>query len=177
MTIVTRCLYAFIGSHGITDMSLPYDLWVPTYLISWIYSCLFPYRLLLGINYCLSAYHFSYDLFGFIPFWYRFLGYLSCLAILLYFRHTSWSQNTIVGYLAFIHTPLHLLQNLTHHNDTLVMLTFAFMSTNTEIQEYFHKIIRNDEIFRDTRLNRSLLSVLHAHIIVSAMNTHMNTFQ
>ena len=167
----SRFLYAFIGSHGITDMSLPYDLWVPTYLMSGFYAFLLPYRIMLSVTYGLSAIHFSFDSFSWIPLWARFLGYLSSLGILLVFRDKRWSQNTIMGYLGYVHTPIHLLRHLNHRNDMLVMLVFVCIAVNSHIQEYFHKIVHTDEILRDTFRNRALLSVLNSHILVSAMTS------
>ena len=166
-------VYALIGAHGITDMSYPFDVWGPIYAMMAAYFQILPYRLLLFASYGLSAYHFSCDgaLFTSSP--YLFYGYLGALAVLLRFRRARWSQNLIVSYLGLVHSPLHLARHMTEGNGRLVVGTFLFLSVNPWIQTYIQRIVRDNELSRDTYVNRCLLSIVDSHILTMALQTHL----
>ena len=169
--MIIRALYSLIGCHGITDMSLPYELWGPIYIVSCIYSQIIPYRVLLWITYSLSAFHFAHDIFHFVPFYLRYMGYMIGLGMLLYFRKHRWSQYTILAYLGCIHTPLHLIRYMNHQNNVVVAFTGAFIYANQWIQRYMNAIVTKGEIETTSRKNRLLISVLNAHILVNSMDS------
>ena len=160
-----RLLYAFIGCHGLTDMFLPPDLWIPVYLTSFLYSHVLPYKILLGISYLLSVLHFSQDIFLFVPFHIRYLCYGAVLSYLVLFRKRRWAQHAILGYMGLIHTPIHCMRHVNSLNELPVKLLGGFIFTNQYLQTYINDIVRKGEIENSNRRNRCLLSVINANIV------------
>ena len=160
-----RLLYAFIGCHGLTDMYLSHDLWIPVYLMSVLYSHVLPYKLLVGVSYLLSVLHFSQDIFLFVPFHIRYLCYGSVLSYLILCRKRRWAQNAIIGYMGLIHTPIHCIRHVNSLNELPVKVVGGFIFTNPYLQTYINDIMRHGEIEHATRRNRCLLSVINAHIV------------
>jgi len=157
-------------------MSQPFDVWGPIYAMVASYFQILPYRLILLMSYGLSAYHFSFDGALFISFPYLFQGYLTVLALLIIFRHTRLSQNIIIAYLGIIHSPLHLVKHMTDSNRILVLGTYVFLSIHPWIQRYIHSVVRDNELSRDTVLNRCMLSIVDSHILTMALQTHLTRF-
>jgi len=166
-----RLLYAFIGCHGLTDMYLSHDLWIPVYLMSVLYSHVLPYKLLLGVSYLLSVLHFSQDIFLFVPFHIRCLCYGSVLSYLVLCRKRRWAQNAILGYMGLIHTPIHCIRHVNSLNDLSVKLLGGFIFTNSYLQTYINDIARKGEIEHATRRNRCLLSVINAHVVTMILHS------
>lgn len=168
--MLQEVVYALIGSHGLTDLYLPYDLWGPVYLISLIYSNLLPYKIVLGGSYLLSVLHFSQDISYMAPFFIRCLGYGTILAGLLRHRTQKWSQRAILGYLCLIHTPIHYMRYVTSLSEVSVMFIGGCICMTRFIRTYLTQIIQHGEIERATLRNRWLLSILNGHIITIALH-------
>ena len=84
-----RLIYTWISFHGITDLLLPIQYWLPYYMISPLYIY-FPMDILNIITIITSAYHFSFDLL-FINYNTILLG----LFILISLGEYKWAQNII----------------------------------------------------------------------------------
>lgn len=160
-----RLIYSLIACHGITDICERPEYWVPVYAICACYKDMLHYEVYLKLTILLSALHFSQDS---SETWILtiFNGYLGSLCLLVWFREWRISQQILVAYVGFIHTPLHLYRKTTYLNDTLVICTWAMIYSQDWVIIYIDNIIRNKAIEKDTPMNRCLLSVLNAHMIV-----------
>ena len=174
-----RVIYSLIACHGITDVCERPEHWIPAYAICASYAHALGYEVYLKLTIILTALHFSQDICDTLDLhafnaylaslcilsW-TFNAYLATLCLLLWFREWWISQQIIVAYLGFIHTPLHLYRKTTYLNDTLVLCTWGIIYTQDWIIAYIDDIVRNKAIETDTLMNRALLSVLNAHMIV-----------
>ena len=161
-----RFLYAFIGSHGITDLSLPTDIWVPIYSLSCLYGAFIPYKLLVGISYLFSWIHFTMDI-GVS--WVTSLGYAACLSGLIYCRKRTWSPKILLGYMSVIHTPLHLYRHLSFHNVGYVIALTCFLSYYKPYHRCVSRIIYQDGLLQNTYLHRALLIIINGHIMTHVL--------
>ena len=160
-----RLVYSLIACHGITDVCERPENWIPAYAICASYAHALGYEVYLKLTLIMTALHFSQDICDTMDIQ-AFNAYLATLCLLLWFREWWISQQIIVAYLGFIHTPLHLYRKTTYLNDTLVLCTWGIIYSQDWIIAYIDDIVRNKAIETDTLMNRALLSVLNAHMIV-----------
>ena len=96
-----KYIYTWISFHGITDILLPLNIWVPVYSLSLMSNAL-PMDCLNMITFILSGIHFYYDMYL------NPIYIYSILTALLYFGRSKYSQLIILSYMSLIHVPIHL---------------------------------------------------------------------
>ena len=163
----TRFIFAWIGCHGITDISVSYDIWIIMYSISCIFGMALPYKYVLGLSYILSGIHFSYDIVPYVSIG-AIGGAIGVLGILIMFRKRRWSPMILLGYLSLIHTPRHLTYNLTILNVPYVAGVFWILFLSNHIQRHIYRIVYHDELLQPSMKNRMLVTIINGHIL-----THM----
>jgi len=162
VTFGTRLIFAWVGCHGITDISVHHDIWITMYSLSCIFGMALPYKYVLGLSYILSGIHFSYDMF---PYSYVSLGFLGVLGILITFRKRRWSPMILLGYLSLFHTPRHLTYNLTISNVPYVGGVFWILFISNHIQRHLYRIVYHDELLQPSLKNRALVTIINGHIL------------
>lgn len=175
-----RILYSLIACHGITDLCEDPFLWVPLYLIWFSYGHYVSYEVLINFTILMTPAHFSLDVHkSGEPYELCLYNvYLFSLALLLYYRESTISQNIVIAYLGFIHTPLHLYTKFTLINTLLTSLAFGCIHTQAWVKEYFQKILREPAFIQtETQIHRLLLSVMNAHMMVQQIIHHRNQKQ
>ena len=158
-----RVLLTLVISHGITDIFLPFEVWQPIYLCS-LFMTLLPLKYINGITLLLSTIHFNNDI-NFIEIYQTFL----ILIILIYYGRYKISQNIIIGYMALIHTPIHLYYNI---NSLLILGIYIIFSIIIYNSNYIHNLINTIIISISSKPNtiehKLLLSIINAHIIINS---------
>ena len=160
-----KIVYTWIAFHGITDILLPINIWLPIYSIS-ILSLFIPINILNVITIFTSALHFSHDIY--------FINYndmLSVLLILLYYGEHKISQNIIILYMSLIHTPLHLY-NINHNYITISLLfsTYIVFYNVDILQKILKKIIKSGGRLPNNYIHKLLLGVINAHILTISVS-------
>ena len=160
--LAKNLLYAYLGCHGLTDISLSTEIWIPMYSLACVYGFLLPYRVLVGCSYILSCVHFATD----VGLSWRILGiYCGCLSWLIYFRKRKWSPTILLGYMSIIHTPLHFSRHLSYENLIYVAGAGCFLTLCKPYQRYVSRILYHDQIIHESFVTRSLLSIINGHIL------------
>jgi hypothetical protein len=157
-----RLLYSLIACHGITDLST--STWGPIYTLCFLISLCVNYHLLLFTTIVLSLQHFSEDI-GYHDIRIK-LVYLGVFLYLLKWYKSPWSKNLVLQYLGWIHTPINLYRSSTPINNLRVAIVFFTIYSQPLIGEYIDWILMDLGIIQDVRLNRILLGILIAHMLV-----------
>lgn len=158
-----KVLLTLIISHGITDLFLPFQLWQPVYLLSLLLIFL-PLEYINIITLLLSSIHFSNDI-NFI----RIYQTLLLLMILVYFGKYKISQNIIIGYMALIHTPIHLYHTIDTLSKLEIYIIFSIIIYNFNyIHNLINTIITSVSSSPNNIEHKLILSIINAHIIVNS---------
>ena len=183
-----KVILTLIISHGITDLFLPFQLWQPVYLLSLLLIFL-PLEYINIITLLLSSIHFSSDLdfynnIHFINYinlisninvnnnsiyFIRIYQTLLLLMILVYFGKHKISQNIIIGYMALIHTPIHLYHTIDTLSKLEIYIIFSIIIYNFNyIHNLINTIIRSVSSSPNNIEHKLILSIINAHIIVNS---------
>lgn len=159
-----KLLLTLIISHGITDIFLPFEIWIPIYICS-LFMLFLKLKYINIITLILSSVHFNNDI-EFMKIYYIFL----ILVILIYYGNYKLSQNIIIFYMALIHTPIHLYNNI----DTILKLSiYIIFSLSIYYFNYIHNLtntIINSISNKPNNIEHKLiLSIINAHIIVNGI--------
>jgi hypothetical protein len=158
-----KVLLTLIISHGITDLFLPFEVWQPIYLCS-LFMIILPLKYINGITLLLSTIHFNNDI-DFIEIYQTFL----ILMIFIYYGRYKISQNIIIGYMALIHTPIHLYHNIVSFSALGIYIIFSIIIYNFNyIHNLINTIITSISSEPNTIEHKLLLSIINAHIIVNS---------
>jgi hypothetical protein len=160
-------IYPFIACHGITDISAPLTLWSPIYALSVLSAFALPYHILACITILGTPLHMLQDV---RPVEVQTLPYdypvaLGFLGFLLRFRSYRVSQYIVICYMAGIHTPIHLYGHMTHLNSLGVVAMYGILTRDNWIHHYLQNVLEG-EMERDTRVNRFVLGILNAHMVL-----------
>ena len=156
-------LLSWIATHGITDIFLSPQLWIPIYSLS-LLSLLIPMKLLNISTYILSCIHFSYD--NSIPT--EYIPWI--LFILLYNGTHPLSHYTILTYMSFIHVPIHYLQfSLTMFQSIFVIGFFICISNIYYLQHTLYIILISGGRYPNTYTHKLLLGIINSHIITNLL--------
>ena len=157
-----RYIYTWIAFHGITDILLPLEIWLPFYIISPI-TLFIPFDILNFITILLSTLHFSYDLY-FI----NYFDMLLLLLILLYFGEYKFSQYIIISYMSLIHIPLHLYKiNYDYFNILLLLLTYFIFYNLDLLMNNIKIILESGGRLPNNNYHKLLLGVINSHILTN----------
>ncbi len=158
--IMNKSIYTWIAFHGITDILLPLNIWLPFYIISPI-TLYIPFDILNFITILLSTLHFSYDLY-FI----NYFDILLVLLILLYFGEYRFSQYIIISYMSLIHVPLHLNKiNYNYFNITLLLFTYLIFYNLDLLMNNIKIILESGGRLPNNNYHKLLLGIINAHIL------------
>jgi hypothetical protein len=157
-----KLIYSWISFHGISDILLPPERWIPIYSVI-PFVIYIPINILNFITIFTSALHFSQDLY-----FMNYFNILLSLFILLYFGEYKWSQYFLIAYMSIIHVPLHLY-NINYDYDMiyLLILTYTLFYNLTFIQDYLNMIIESGGRRPNNIYHKLLLGVINAHIILN----------
>ena len=154
----------FIATHGITDLFLPIDLWLPIYIFSLLLIC-FPMYLLNSITILLSIIHFYQD----NVFSYNQLIFGLC--ILLYYGTSYLSQITILLYMCMIHIPNHYNNfTFTYHQYIFLFITYFVIYHLQFIHKTLHIIIKSGGLLPNNSIHKILLVIINAHVITNTIH-------
>ena len=157
-------LLSFISSHGINDLIYPLYTWLPIYSITIISSVLSPLFILNSFLIIGTIEHFSHDMN---------LSFYHILFIslpLLKYRENRYTQNFIIFYLGFIHTPLayrKLYHKLSLINYILNFITYYIVFNNERLINNIKSMIyQPGKKNKDIYLQKLLLGIINSHIIL-----------
>ena len=162
--MVEDVVYAWIGCHGISDVSFPVHLWCPLYAASCAFAGLMPYAGTQVAVLSLTALHFSHDATAELVDAPVLLVYTTVLGTLLLRRRERLAQRAIVGYLACVHTPLHMWSHATRDTSAHMAMLFAVLLSSRLYQNTMRGVVERGAINRDCWLNRGLLGVTGGHL-------------
>ena len=165
MNIFRKICYMWIITHGITDIFYPTHLWLYIYSVNMGISLLLPKQLLFLKTFLLSGLHFSKD------FEISLYKIYFTLGLGIYFGDISWIQNSLLGYMSFIHVPIHYYKVGIINKWILYQLFCLLFSIGVYKNNYLlnkiDNIIKNKGNIEDTYINRCLYSVINSHIILN----------
>jgi hypothetical protein len=157
-------ILTFIVTHGITDLFLPIDLWLPIYISSLLLIC-FPIYLLNIITIPLSLIHFYHDnvfshnqlIFG--------------LSILLYYGTNVISQLIILLYMCMIHIPNHYNHfTFTYDQYVILFVTYFIIYHLHFIHKTLYIIIKSGGLLPNNLIHKLLLVIINAHVITNTIH-------
>lgn len=156
-------IISWISVHGITDIFLPYQLWMPIYSLS-LLSLLIPMNILNTITFILSCIHFSYD--NIIPT--EYIPWI--LGILLYNGTHPISIYSILSYMSLIHVPIHYSQlSLSILQCMFIFISFLWISQWYYLQHTLSIIISSGGRYPNTYTHKLLLGIINSHIITNLL--------
>ena len=137
ISMIQKIIYTWISSHGISDIFLPIDIWLPIYSLS-ILSLLIPIHYLNILTFVLSGIHFSYDITVDLEDIYLFLF------ILIRYGQYRINQYFILSYMSLIHVPHHLMNISLNYSIFLTMTMTSIIFYNCDLlQNLINQIIHS----------------------------------
>ena len=153
-------ILSLIAFHGITDLYKRSLYIIPLYMTTTISSIFIPINLLNTITIILSSLHFSDD--GYLNESQMFL----CLLFLLYYGEQSWSQNIMLGYMGFIHTPHHFYNlYLTDEQYYVCFIALACIYHWEGLLTMLQKIVISGGRQPNTISHKVILGIINGHIL------------
>jgi hypothetical protein len=153
-------ILSLIAFHGITDIYKRSPYIIPLYMTTTITSIFIPMNILNTITIILTSLHFSDD--GYLNESQMFL----CLLFLLYYGEQKWSQNIILGYMGFIHTPLHFHDlYLTNEQYYFCLFVLVFIYHWERLLTILKQIVVSGGRQPNTLSHKVLLGIINAHIL------------
>lgn len=153
-------MLSLIAFHGITDLYKRNLYIIPMYSLVTTTSIFIPMNLLNAITIVNSSYHFSHD------------GYLNkkqmliCLFYLLYYGEYRWSQNIMLGYMGFIHTPIHFSHLYLSDNEiAFTLCTLICIYYWDGLLKLLKQIIYSGGRQPNTLYHKLLLGIINSHIL------------
>ncbi len=161
---IKRHIYTWISFHGITDLLLPIQHWLPVYNIS-LLSLVIPMNILNCITFILSGIHFSYDITL------NYESIFTMLLLLVYFGKYTMNQYIILSYMSLIHVPNHLM-NLSYDASTFFLLAISYiLFYNCEpLMNIFEEIVTSGGRSPNNYLHKLLLGFINSHIVTNLLN-------
>ena len=155
-----KIMLSWIAFHGITDIFC--DNFIIFYILVPL-SIKIPMDILNTMTLILSVLHFSND--NIIP----LEAILYMLPILLYFGEYRISQYTMLGYLSFIHVPIHFSYTLLNYRNIIILMLFYMCIYNFKpLLNLLDEIITSGGRLPNNDRHKLLLGILNAHILTNS---------
>lgn len=155
-----KIMLSWIAFHGITD------IFSENFMIFYILTPLsvkLPMDILNTITLILSILHFSED--NIVPL--EVILYM--LPILLYFGEYRISQYIMLGYLSFIHIPIHFSYTLLNYRNIIIlMLFYMFVYNFSPLLILLDEIITSGGRLPNNNRHKLLLGIVNAHVLTNS---------
>lgn len=158
-------VYAWIGCHGMSDILLPADVWLPCYTASCVFAGIAPYAGAQTAVVAMTCLHFSHDATRQLLDAPVLLAYSMALGWLLSRRRERFAQHGILSYMACVHTPVHMWFHATSSSWSPMAVLFVLLLCSDLYQSTLRDIVERGAIEQDCWLNRGVLGVLGGHLL------------